>query len=187
MSNFFEFFRSSKHDKQHEAVRTKISALLAEGKSLYLKREESLTSYDIQLLKQELKTRLIVSILVFAVVGGLFIWLGSGFMIILGALLLIAIYPIVRYQQKDMQRLFNDNKKEVIRGIITKSESRVSGSGKNRTTRYYLQLGDNEFEVSRTRYKKYKIGDAAEFHTVEYPKRVTHILFEEKLEQAGLN
>jgi len=188
MSKIFEFFKGSKKDDaQHQEVREKINALLAAGQSLHLKREEALTAYDIELLKKELRIRVILTTLILAIIGIMFIWLGAGFMFFLGVLIVAAIYPLVRYQQKDMQRLLSDNKKEVMRGIITNKYTRVFGSGKDRKTHYWLTLGDNDFEVSDSRYKKYNMGDAAEFHTVEFPKRVTHILFEEKLEQAGLN
>ncbi len=187
MSKIIDFFKGSeKDDAQHQEVRKKINALLAAGQSLHLKREETLTAYDKELLRKELKARIIITTLVLAFIGILFIGLGEGLLFFLGALIVVAIYPLVRYQQKDMQRLLNENKKEVIRGIITKKFTKVLGR-KDRSTHYWLVLGENEFEVSHSRYKKYNIGDAAEFHTVEFPKRVTHILFEEKLEQAGIN
>ncbi len=88
--------------------------------------------------------------------------------------------------KKDIARVINLGNKQVIRAIITDRVTTTTVTRDSKTRNYWLTLGEIKLLVARSKYEYYQIGDAAEFHTVEYPKGTTFILKEEKLNRAGI-
>jgi hypothetical protein len=185
LSKIFDFLLGRSATASTDPVRQKIDSMLQAGQQLHLHKEDQLSESDIKFLNKELRTRSILIILVFSIIGLLFSLLGEGAAKFIGFAMFALMFPIAWYQQKEMKRVISEGKKQITRGIITKKFTKGS-SRKENTITYYLTIGEMTLDVSKACYNSYEEGDAAEFHTVEYPKRVTFIITHQKLVGAGL-
>ena len=173
-------------EKKDDAVKSKINALRESGKELHLNRTEPLTAEDIHFIEKHAQTSVIAATVVFAAIAVMFFVFGNLIFYILGAGLLVMIIPTRKYIRSGTQSVIDKGEKQVIRGIITDRYTTSTGSSKSRTTHHWLKLGDITFEVSSSKYRTYAVGDAAEFHTVDYPVGKPFIIRDTKLESAGL-
>ncbi len=172
-------------DKDKE-VKQKISELRSRGQELHVNREDTLTPEDELILQKYVQHTTWAALIVLGILGLVFLVFMEGIGMIIGIILLVLIYPIRRYMYKDLERALQEGKKHVIRGIITDRFTTTTGSHKSRTTHHWLMLGEHKFEVTSSKYSTYAVGDAAEFHTTDFPKGKAFILRDEKLEGAGL-
>jgi len=179
----FLFRRNSSSGQ--DLVRKKIEGMLAAGQSLHLNKEEQLSVEDVKFLNNELKKRSLLIAIVFLSLGIIFSLLGEGGSRLIGYAAFALIVPVVWYQQKEMKRVISDGKKQIIRGIITKKFT-TGSNRKDSSITYHLTLGDVNLSVKKNCYDCYMEGEAAEFHTVEYPKRITFVISHQKIIGAGL-
>ena len=182
----FSFWSQFKVAQKNDPIRQKIASLRASGQELHVNREEVLTDEDIATLNKYLKNTLLIVTLVLGIMALLFGILAEGFVKLVGLASLIAIYPIRKYLSKDMARVITAGKKKITRGIITDRFTTTSGSGKSKSTNYWLTIGDVKLKVARSKYTTYQVGEAAEFQTVDYPKGSVFVLRDEILDGAGL-
>ncbi|WKZ60602.1 MAG: hypothetical protein QY309_03800 [Cyclobacteriaceae bacterium] len=182
----FSFWSQFKVAQKNDPIRQKIASLRASGQELHMNREDVLTGEDIAILNKYLKSTLLIVTIVLGILALLFGILGEDMVKLVGLASLIGIYPIRKYFSKDMERVITGRKKRVTRGIITDRFTTTSGSGKSKSTDYWLTIGDVKLKVARAKYTAYQVGEAAEFHTVDYPKGSVFVLRDEKLEGAGL-
>lgn len=167
-------------------VKQKIEALKSSGQELHVNREESLTAEDELVLRKYVQQTSWAAVIILGILGLVFLVLMEGIGMVVGIIMLGIIYPIRKYMHNDLNRALKEGKKQVIRGIITDRFTTTSGSHKSRRTHHWLILGEQKFEVTAAKYSTYALGDAAEFHTTDYPKGKVFILRDEKLEGAGL-
>lgn len=182
----FTFWSQFKAAQKNDPIRQKIASLRASGQELHVNREEVLTDEDIAILNKYLKSTLLIVTIVLGILALLFGILGEDMVKLVGLASLIGIYPIRKYFSKDMERVITGGKKRVTRGIITDRFTTTSGSGKSKSTDYWLTIGDVKLKVARSKYTAYQVGEAAEFQTVDYPKGSVFVLRDQKLEGAGL-
>ncbi len=183
----FLFNRQKKEAEQQNPIRQKIQSLREQGKELHLNRVEVLSEEDIAILKKHNSQTLIIATAVFAIIGFAFLIFPEGIIArVLGAALLVVIFPMRKHLQKEIARVMQEDKKQVIRGIITERFITATGSRDSKRKDYWLTLGEVKLKLNKSQYERYQIGDAAEFHTVDYPKDVELIIRDEKLSQAGL-
>jgi len=180
-------YRGKNLDKgKEDAAILKIHTLRNAGQELHVNRGDVLTKQDVDVLNRYIRQTLLLVTAIFGVLGFVFVIFTEGIGKVIGAGLLIAIYPLRNHMKKDIARVINEGNKQVIRGIITDRVTTTTGTRDSRTRNYWLTLGEIKLLVARSKYEYYQIGDAAEFHTVEYPKGTTFILKDEKLNRAGL-
>lgn len=180
------FWSQHKTSQKNDPIRQKIASLRASGQELHVNREEVLTDEDIVILNKYLKNTLLIVTIVLGILALLFGILGEDLVKLVGLASLIGIYPIRKYLSKDMARVITAGKKKMTRGIITDRFTTTSGSGKSKSTDYWLTIGDVKLKVARSKYTAYQVGEAAEFQTVDYPKGSVFVLRDQKLEGAGL-
>ncbi|MBX2970655.1 MAG: hypothetical protein KF803_14890 [Cyclobacteriaceae bacterium] len=180
------FWSQHKTSQKNDPIRQKIASLRASGQELHVNREEALQEEDISILNNYLKKTLLIVTIVLGILALLFGILGEDMVKLVGLASLIGIYPIRKYMSKDMERVITAGKKKVTRGIITDRFTTTSGSGKSKSTDYWIMIGDVKLKVERSKYVAYQVGEAAEFQTVDYPKGSVFVLKDEKLEGAGL-
>ncbi len=183
---FFVYSRRGLDRKKEAAVTQKIQTLINAGHELHVNREDVLTTQDVDVLNKYIRQTLLLVTVVCGVLGLAFLIFSEGIGRMLGAALLVAIYPLRNHMKKDIIRVINEGKKQIIRGIITDRHTTTTGTRDSRTTNHWLTIGEIKLLVARSTYDYYLVGDAAEFHTVEYPKGTTFILKDEKLNGAGL-
>jgi membrane protein implicated in regulation of membrane protease activity len=169
-----------------QEIKQKIHELRSRGQELHVNREETLTPEDELILKKYVQHTSIAALIVLGILGLVFLVFMEGIGMVVGVIVLALIYPIRTYMYKDLKRALEEGKKQVIRGIITDRFTTTTGSHKSRTTHHWLLLGEHKFEVTSAKYAAYAVGDAAEFHTTDYPKGKVFIISDEKLEGAGL-
>ncbi len=183
----FLFNKQQKEAEKQDPIRQKIQAFREKGQELHLNREEELTEQDIVILKKHNSQTLLIATVVFALLGFAFLLFPEGIIArLLGAGLLVLIFPMRKHLQKEIVRVVQDGKKQVVRGIITERFITTTGRRDSKTKDYWLTLGEIKFKLNKSQYDRYQIGDAAEFHSVDYPKGVELIFRDEKLNQAGL-
>jgi membrane protein implicated in regulation of membrane protease activity len=178
--------RNRGNRKEEQAIKSKIHELRASGQELHVNRVEPLTEEDIEILNQHIKSTLWLLTIVLLLAGLAFVIFGNGFFTVIGIAVILLIYPARRYTRQGFDKVLTEGTKHVIRGIITDRYTTTSGSSKSRTTHHWIKLGEIKLEISSSQYTRYAVGDAAEFHTVDYPKGKPLILKEAKLEGAGL-
>jgi hypothetical protein len=181
-------YRENNLDRnKQEAVAHKIKSLRDAGQELHVDRTDVLTKLDIDVLSKYIANTLVLVTVIFSILGLAFLIFGEGILArAIGLGLLVAIYPLRKHMQKEIVRVIEKGEKQIVRGIITDRTTTTTGSRDDRTTNYWLTLGEIKLLVTRSKYDYYQIGDAAEFHTVEYPKGTTFVLRDEKLDRAGL-
>jgi multisubunit Na+/H+ antiporter MnhG subunit len=167
-------------------IKQKIEELKARGQELHVNREETLTAEDELVLRKYVQHTSWAAVIILGILGLVFLVFMEGLGMIVGIIMIGIIYPIRKYMHNDLERALKEGKKHVIRGIITDRFTTTTGSHKSRTTHHWLLLGEHKFEVTSAKYAAYAVGDAAEFHTTDYPKGKVFILRDEKLEGAGL-
>lgn len=117
------------------------------------------------------------------IVVSLFVWKGvpvDGFHVLIAAIPLCGLWcgGMILYRDKLHARLDQFKSKTVMRGVITRKYT-ISGEGSDDDS-YYLTIEKFTLNVELLVYKKYEIGDAAEFHF--YPPLDNHILYDAKLD-----
>ncbi len=184
---FFIIRAKRRHKKVGEKeAKQKLDALRAQGQELHSNREEALNAEDIQVLRKYVEQTSWIALIILGLLGIVFLVFMEGFGKLIGLILLILIYPTRKYMFNDLERVLSEGKKQVIRGIVTDRFTTTSGTRKERSTHYWLTIGEEKFEITSAKYGAYAIGDAAEFHTTDYPKGKQFILRDERLEGAGL-
>jgi len=176
--------RNSKGNEKQ--IKQKIEELRARGQELHINREETLTAEDEQILRKYVEQTSWIALIVLVIMGIVFLVFMEGIGMVVGVIILALIYPMRKYMFNDLERALQEGKKQVIRGIITDRYTTTTGTHKSRSTHHWLALGEHKFEVTSAKYSAYALGDAAEFHTTDYPKGKAFILRDEKLEGAGL-
>lgn len=167
-------------------VKSKINELRASGQDLHINNEEMLTEEDEQVLRSYVNQTVWASVIVLGGLGFVFMVAMDGIGVIIGLILLVIIFPVRKYMIKDLERVLQEGKKQVVRGIITDRSTTTKGTGKSRNTYYWLTIGEYKFEVTSQKYQTYGVGDAAEFHITDYPKGKIFIIRDKKLEGAGI-
>jgi hypothetical protein len=185
MNQILNFLFGRNNSSSKDLVRQKIDTMLASGQPLHLNKEAPLSAEDKKFLSKELRKRSILIVIVFAVIGILFTFLAEGGGKLIGYGAFVLLFPVVWYQQKEMKRVISENKKQIARGIITKKFT-VGSHRSNSSITYYLTLGKINLTVERNCYNHFEEGDAAEFHTVEYPARATFVITYSKIVGAGI-
>jgi hypothetical protein len=183
---FLIIWLGRKENKQDEAMKVKIKELRNQGKELHLNRTEPLAAEDIQYLEKYSNMSVMAVTIIFAVIAILFFVFGNFIFYALGAGMLILIIPTRKYIRSGMQAVMDKGQKQVIRGLITDRYTTTTGTAKSQTTHYWLKLGDITLQVNSSKYGTYAVGDAAEFHTIDYPAGKIFIIRDSKLEGAGL-
>jgi hypothetical protein len=185
MNRVINFLFGRNNSSSQDSVRQKIDTMLAAGQPLHVNKEAPLSTEDISFLSKEVRKRSILIIIVFAVIGVLFAFLAEGGGKLIGYGAFVLLFPVVWYQQKEMKRVLSESRKQIIRGFITKKFTQGSNRNGNSIT-YFLTLGEINLTVERNCYKHFEEGDAAEFHTVEYPARTTFVISYSKIVGAGI-
>ena len=124
-------------------------------------------------------------LIIVAIIGiSITYFLAEGMFPIVVLIVFLGVAVVIAYTSiTSMNGILKNNRKMVIKGIITGERQQRTGAGRNRTYTYFKTIGTKELQVDAGVYRRYKVGNSVEIHYALNGKMVPYVFVDKLLSE----